>query len=74
MIGSIHSNIKFLTFTEQIQAMVASQSKAGAELLEKEWVAQCVEMIKEQQASIEAIVPQDEVEKFSLGSVRFLRT
>ena len=54
--------------------MVASQSKAGAELLEKEWVAQCVEMIKEQQASIEAIVPQDEVEKFSLGSVRFLRT
>ena len=47
--------------------MVALQSKAGAELLEKEWVAQCVEMIKEQQSSIEAIVPQDEVENYLLA-------
>jgi len=45
---------------EQIQAMVAAQSKAGAELLESEWVVECVEMIKNQQSSIEAIVPQDE--------------
>ena len=41
--------------------MVAAQSKAGAELLEKEWVVECVEMIKNQQSSIESIVPQDEV-------------
>ena len=41
--------------------MVAEQSKAGAEFLEGEWVLDCVEMIKNQQASIESIVPQDEV-------------
>ena len=53
--------LKLPSLPEQIQAMVAAQSKAGAELLEKEWVVECVEMIKNQQASIEAIVPQDEV-------------
>lgn len=46
---------------EQIQSIVAAQSKAGAELLEREWVTDCVEMIKNQQSSIEDIVPVDEV-------------
>ena len=60
--------------SEQIQAMVSKQSKAGAELLESVWVTDCVELIKSQQGSIEAIVPQEEVSVsmagFSGGGLR----
>ena len=51
-----------LSSSDEIQKLVDEQSAAGAEILKEEWVGACVKMIEKEQASIETIVPQDEVD------------
>ena len=58
---NLYYQSNMLSTTAEIQKVVDEQSKAGAKRLEEIWVDSCVEMIKSQQQTIEAIMPHDEV-------------